>query len=106
MAFHTEPFGDAGKLRASFGGYESALDPTTRSAPTLLAKNPVTRTLVLYGPSDHVLYPAFDKMAATVFTDHVGPYLLADCGHFVPWEAPHTLVSGTSALCSDLLAGR
>jgi pimeloyl-ACP methyl ester carboxylesterase len=106
VAFHTEPFGDAGKLRASFGGYESAFNPAARSAPTLLAKNPVTRTLVLYGPSDHVLYPAFDKMAATVFTDHVGPYLLRDCGHFVPWEAPHALVSGTSALCSDLLAGR
>jgi len=30
--------------------------------------------------------------------------LLRDCGHFVPWEAPHALVSATVAFCSDLLA--
>ena len=33
-------------------------------------------------------------MAAAVFEHHVGPFLLRDCGHFVPWEAPHALVSG------------
>ncbi|MBJ7507961.1 MAG: hypothetical protein JHD37_01815, partial [Ilumatobacteraceae bacterium] len=53
--------------------------------------------------SDHVIYPAFDKMAAQVFEQHVGPYLIRDCGHFVPWEAPHALVSGTAAFCADLL---
>ena len=52
------------------------------------------------------IYPAFDRMAAKVFADHVGPFLLRDCGHFVPWEAPHALVSGTTAFCSDLLAAR
>ena len=31
--FHTEPFGDAAKLRASFGGYESVFDPTRQSEP-------------------------------------------------------------------------
>lgn len=106
VAFHTEPFGDGAKLRASFGGYESAFNASARSEPTLLAKNELTRTLLLYGPSDHVIYPAFDRMAALVFPNHVGPYLLRDCGHFVPWEAPHALVSGTSAFCSDLLAAR
>jgi len=45
-------------------------------------------------------------MAAVVFGDHVGPFLLRDCGHFVPWEAPHALVSGTIAFCSDLLSWR
>lgn len=105
VAFHTEPFGDAAKLRASFGGYESTFNPAARSGPTMLAKNPATRTLVLFGPSDHVLYPAFDRMAAAVFANHVGPYLLRDCGHFVPWEAPHALISGTIAFCSDLLVG-
>ncbi len=104
--FHTEPFGDAAKLRASFGGYESSFDPAKRSAPTMLGRNPRTRTLVLFGPSDHVIYPAFDRMAAVVFDDHVGPFLLRDCGHFVPWEAPHALVSGTVSFCSDLLAAR
>jgi pimeloyl-ACP methyl ester carboxylesterase len=45
-------------------------------------------------------------MAAQVFADHVGPYLIRDCGHFVPWEAPHALASGTIAFCSDLLSAR
>jgi len=104
--FHTEPFGDGAKLRASFGGYESVFDERARSEPPLLARNPDTPTLVLYGPSDHVLYPDFDRMAAAVFDRVVGPFLLRDCGHFVQWEAPGPLVSGTAALCGDLLAGR
>jgi pimeloyl-ACP methyl ester carboxylesterase len=104
--FHTEPFGDAAHLRASFGGYESSFHESARSGPTMLGANDHTPTLVLFGPSDHVLYPAFDRMAAAVFGRHVGPFLLRDCGHFVPWEAPHELVSGTAAFCSDLLATR
>jgi pimeloyl-ACP methyl ester carboxylesterase len=103
--FHTEPFADAAKLRASFGGYESVFSPAAQSEPGRLAKNPHTRTLLLHGTSDHVIYPAFDRMAAVVFPNHVGPFLLRDCGHFVPWEAPHALTSGTIALCGDLLAG-
>jgi pimeloyl-ACP methyl ester carboxylesterase len=102
--FHTEPFADGAHLRASFGGYESTFDPAARSEPTLLAKNERTPTLLMFGPSDHVIYPAFDRMAAAVFPNHVGPFLLRDCGHFVPWEAPHALVSGTAAFCGDLLA--
>jgi pimeloyl-ACP methyl ester carboxylesterase len=68
-----------------------------------MGRNDVTPTLVLFGPSDHVIYPAFDRMAAQVFAKCVGPFLLRDCGHFVPWEAPGPLVSGTVAFCSDLL---
>ncbi len=103
--FHTEPFADADHLRASFGGYESSFSETARSEPSRLGKNERTSTLILHGTSDHVIYPAFDRMAATVFPRHVGPFLLRDCGHFVPWEAPHALVSGTIAFCGDLLAG-
>jgi pimeloyl-ACP methyl ester carboxylesterase len=101
--FHAEPFEDAAKLRAGFGGYESTFDPSRRSGPTMLGPNDRTPTLVLFGASDHVMYPAFDRMAAAVFSRHIGPYLLRDCGHFVPWEAPHALVSGTEAICRDLL---
>jgi len=106
VAFHTEPFGDAASLRASLRPYESSFAETARSEAPLLAVNPDVRCLVLFGPSDHVLYPDFDRMAAVVFPDHVGPYLLRDCGHFVPWEAPHALVSGITAFCGDLLVGR
>jgi pimeloyl-ACP methyl ester carboxylesterase len=106
VEFHTEPFADAAHLRASFGGYESTFNEAARSGPGLLVRNDRTPTLVLHGTSDHVIYPAFDRMAAAVFAHHVGPFLLRDCGHFVPWEAPHALTSGTASFCSDLLAAR
>lgn len=102
--FHTEPFGDGTKLRASFGAYESVFNPAAVSEPPMMARNPDVRALILFGPSDHVLYPDYDRMAAEVFPDHVGPFLLRDCGHFVPWEAPVPFTSGTIALSSDLLA--
>ena len=63
---------------------------------------PVNGLTPVVGTSDHVLYPDFDRMAAVVFPDHVGPYLLRDCGHFVPWEASHALVSGIRTFCRDL----
>ncbi|MFN8039436.1 MAG: alpha/beta hydrolase [Acidimicrobiales bacterium] len=105
VAFHTEPFGDGDRLRASFGAYESVADPACRSEPPLLRRNPDTPTVILFGPSDHVIAPDFDRMAAAVFDDHVGPFLLRDCGHFVPWEAPHQLASAVVAISRDLLAG-
>jgi pimeloyl-ACP methyl ester carboxylesterase len=101
--FHTEPFASAEVLRASFGGYETVFNASKNSDMTTMGRNEKTPTLILFGPSDHVIYPAFDQMAAVVFDNHIGPYLLRDCGHFVPWESPHALVSGTVALCSDLL---
>ena len=88
--FHTEPFADGAKLRASFGGYQSVFDEAARSEPPMMSRNP-THTMILFGPSDHVLYPEFDRMAAVVFPDHVGPFLLRDCGHFVQWEAADVL---------------
>lgn len=103
VAFHTEPFGDGAKLRASFGAYEAAFSEAARSEPALMARNPDTPACLLYGSSDHVLYPDFDLMAAEVFPRHVGPFLLRDCGHFVPWEAPGPLVGAVRAFCADLV---
>ena len=100
--FLTEPFADGAQLRASFRTYESALKPELRSEPPLLARNP-THTLILFGPSDHVLYPEFDRMAAVVFPDHVGPFLVRDAGHFLQWEAADVLNGAIRALCRDLL---
>lgn len=102
--FHTEPFGDAGILRASLRPYQSAVSAEHRAEPPLLARNPGVETLLLFGPSDHVLYPDFDRMAVHVFPQHVGPFLLRDCGHFVPWEAPGPFASAVRSFCRDLLA--
>lgn len=100
IAFHTEPFGDASKLRASFGAYESVFNEAKRSEASLMALNAETPTMLLFGPSDHVIYPDFDRMAAKVFGHHVGPFLLRDCGHFVQWEAADVLVSAIEAWVS------
>ena len=100
--FHTEPFGDVAKLRASFGAYESVFNDAARSELPMMARNEDVEVLILFGASDHVLYPDFDRMAAVVFPNHVGPFLLRDCGHFVPWEAPDQLVSGIRVLSRDL----
>lgn len=103
VAFHTEPFGDGDKLRASFGGYESVFSDAARSEPPMLARNADTETLVLFGPSDSVIYPDFDRMAAQVFDRCVGPFLLRDCGHFVQWEAAAALNGAVTTFCRDLL---
>jgi pimeloyl-ACP methyl ester carboxylesterase len=104
IAFHTEPFGDGARLRSGFGVYESAFDPARRSEATLLRANPDTTALILYGPSDHVIPARFDERAAEDFPDHVGPFLLRDCGHFVPWEAPHAFHTAVTAFCGDLVS--
>ena len=66
VAFHVEPFGDGAKLRAGFGGYESVFSAAARSEPTVMASPNGTRTVILFGPSDHVIYPDFDRMAARI----------------------------------------
>jgi len=96
IEWHVEPFQDAVKLRASFTNYESAFDESKRTARPLYGRNTRTPTLILFGTSDHVIYPDFDLMAATVFENHVGPYRIENCGHFVPWEAPQELLKRTT----------
>jgi pimeloyl-ACP methyl ester carboxylesterase len=102
VEFHTEPFADAAKLRASFGGYESVFSEGARSEAPLLAANPDVEVFILFGTSDHVIYPDYDLMAAVAFPNHVGPFLLRDCGHFVQWEAADRLVSAVRSFCRDL----
>jgi len=97
VAFLTEPFGDGDKLRGSFRAYESTFSESARSEPSAMATPNPTPTLVLYGPSDHVIYPDFDRMAEIVFPNRVGPFLLRDCGHFVQWEAADRLVGAITA---------
>jgi len=103
VAFHAEPFGDADQLRASFGAYESVFDPSLRSGETQWGIGLPIETLILFGPSDHVIGPHFDQIAEIVFPNHVGPFRLRDCGHFVPWEASDIFVNATTSFCRDLL---
>jgi pimeloyl-ACP methyl ester carboxylesterase len=93
IAHHVEPFLDHHRLRASFANYETVFDPNKRSEPSRLGRNEVTPTLIIFGTSDHVIYPDFDLMAAQVFGRHRGPVRYDNCGHFVPWEAPQRFVA-------------
>ncbi|PWU61071.1 alpha/beta hydrolase [Micromonospora globispora] len=98
--FMTEPFADARQLRAGFGFYESLLTNSRLSEPMQLPLPNPLPTMILFGASDVVMYPEFDRMAAVVFPDHVGPFLLRDCGHFVQWEAASQLNTAVTAWCS------
>lgn len=104
--FMTEPFADGRKLRASFGAYESALKEGARSEPSVMATPNPMPTLILFGPSDHVIYPEFDRMAEVVFPNRVGPFLVRDAGHFLQWEAADVFNGALRAFCGDLLQGR
>ena len=90
VAFMSEPFADPLKLRAGWGNYESAFGTRPMSEPPIWGKNH-TPTVILFGPDDHVIYPDFDRMAAAVFPEHVGPFIIRNAGHFLQWEAAHLL---------------
>lgn len=99
-AFHAEPFGDPLRLRETFGNYESAYSPGKRVERPRFGPNATTPTLIIFGTSDHVIYPDFDKMAEVVFARRSGPVRIDNCGHFVPWEAPNRFVELTVEFCS------
>ncbi len=90
VAFMSAPFADARKLRAGWGNYESAFGTRALSELPMWSKNR-TPTVILFGSDDHVIYPDFDRMAAAVFPEHIGPFIIRNAGHFVQWEAAHTL---------------
>jgi pimeloyl-ACP methyl ester carboxylesterase len=99
VAYHADPFGDPRRLRETFGNYESAYSAARRIERPLFGQNAVTPTLIVFGTSDHVIYPDFDKMAQIVFARHSGPVRIDGCGHFVPWEAPERFVELTLEFC-------
>jgi pimeloyl-ACP methyl ester carboxylesterase len=103
VAFMSEPFGDSAKLRAGWGNYESAMGTRPLSEPPIWGKNTLP-TVILFGVDDHVIYPDFDEMARRVFTEHIGPFRLRNCGHFVQWEKAHVVNQTLRYFCADLLA--
>jgi pimeloyl-ACP methyl ester carboxylesterase len=90
VAFHTEPYADRDKLRASWGVYEqSAGKRAMEDVPRLFEQSPVP-TLVLYGPEDHVVLPSFPWKAKAACLDAIGPLFVPNAGHFLQWEAADT----------------
>jgi pimeloyl-ACP methyl ester carboxylesterase len=104
VAFMTEPFADAAKLRVSWGAYETAFgNRPIEDVPRLFDPCPVP-TLVLYGEDDHVLDTTFPAHCRAAFTECIGPFVLQSCGHFVQWEAAGVLNAALRWFCADLLA--
>jgi len=77
-----------------------------RSDRTRMRVNPDVRALLLFGPSDHVIMPDFDRAAAIVLPDHIGPFTIPACGHFLQWEAAATLVNAIAGFSADLRPAR
>jgi pimeloyl-ACP methyl ester carboxylesterase len=103
VEFMTEPFGDAEKLRAGFGNYESGLGTRPLSAkPRFFEPSPI-ETLILYGPDDHVIWPDFPDRATKAFPNHVGPLVVQNAGHFLQWEQAEVFNGVVRAFCRELL---
>jgi pimeloyl-ACP methyl ester carboxylesterase len=99
VAFHTEPYMDADKLRAAWGVYEQVSgNRPMEDIPRLFERTPVP-TLVLYGPEDHVVLPSFPWKAAAACIDCTGPLFVPNAGHFLQWEAAETFNKITAAFC-------
>jgi pimeloyl-ACP methyl ester carboxylesterase len=103
--FMTEPFADAGSLRASFGVYESALGTRPSSEPPRLFETNSVPTLVLYGPEDHVIPRDFPERCEVAFTELIGPLFVPRAGHFLQWERADVLNQSLIYFLRDLIAG-
>jgi pimeloyl-ACP methyl ester carboxylesterase len=89
--YHSEPFAAADVLRAAIAVYELAFGKRPISeAPRLAEPSPVP-TLILYGPEDPLVRPAFPRRMAIACPDHAGPFVVPGSGHFVQWEAAAVL---------------
>jgi pimeloyl-ACP methyl ester carboxylesterase len=83
--FHTEPFADGDKLRASWGPYELAYGKPMSEMP-LLAGVVDVPTMVLYGADDHVVSDLFVRQCELAFSKLTGPFVIQRAGHFLQWE--------------------
>jgi pimeloyl-ACP methyl ester carboxylesterase len=102
LAYLAEPFADAAKLRASFGTYESLVDPAKRTGRSMITAND-TPTLILMALADPCCYPAFAQRAALTFARRTGPFGIFDCGHFPQWEAAAVVNDAITMYCADRL---
>jgi pimeloyl-ACP methyl ester carboxylesterase len=106
VAFMSEPFGDAGKFRASIANYEYAAGRRVPAeAPRFFEKVPAP-ALILYGPEDHVVPRDFPRRAAVAYPEHVGPFVVAEAGHFLQWEKAEVLNQALRYFLADLRGGR
>ncbi|TDD15076.1 alpha/beta hydrolase [Kribbella turkmenica] len=104
LAFLTEPYGDAARLRAAFADYEVVMRTRPLSAPEMLDRPVQQPALVLIGADQVTLGDHIEERCAIAFPEAVGPFWVKDCGHFMPWEQPRTVTRAIRSFCADLLA--
>lgn len=108
LEYLTAPFADAAKLRASFGTYESLIDPAKRAGRSMITAND-TPTLILVAMDEFLTsgqpldFRVFAQRAAIVFSRHTGPFGLFGAGHFAQWEAADAMNDAITMFCADRL---
>jgi len=105
LAFLTESYGDAARLRASFADYEVVMGTRKLSAPEMIDRPVPHRTLVLVGADQVTLGEHLEEKCAIAFPEAVGPFWVKGAGHFMPWEKPQVVNRAIRSFCGDLLAG-
>ena len=100
----TEPFGDAGHLRASWVCYEVVYGTKSPLEKPRLSEAVHLPTLILYGPEDHLIPEAFADKCAVAFTNCIGPFPVPGAGHFLQWERASLLNRSLTWFLADLRA--
>jgi pimeloyl-ACP methyl ester carboxylesterase len=103
LAFLTEPYGAASRLRAAFADYEIVSGRRALSAPEMLDRPVEQRTLLLVGSDQVTIGDHVDERATVALPQAVGPFWIKGAGHFLPWERPTIVNRAIAAFCGDLV---
>jgi pimeloyl-ACP methyl ester carboxylesterase len=106
LAFLTEPYGDAERLRAAFADYEVVMGTRPLSAPEMIDRPVRQPALVLVGEDQVTVGTHIEEKAAIAFPEAVGPFWVKGAGHFMPWERPEVVNRAIRSFCGDLFAAR
>jgi pimeloyl-ACP methyl ester carboxylesterase len=100
--FMTEPFASEARIRAAWAPYQLAHGRPISDVP--LVGGPVrVKTLLLYGPDDHIVGEDFLPACEQAFPDRIGPLVIPGAGHFLQWERADIINSLIIATFGDLL---
>ncbi|WP_433020640.1 alpha/beta fold hydrolase [Kribbella sp. CA-294648] len=103
LAFLTEPYGDAARLRASFADYEIVMGTRPLSAPEMLDRPVRQRVFLMIGADQVTLGDHVEERCAIALPEAVGPFWVKGAGHFMPWERPELVNRAIRSFCGDLL---
>jgi pimeloyl-ACP methyl ester carboxylesterase len=100
--FMTEPFAEEARLRAGWASDQLAYGRVMSELPLMDAVD--VRTLVLYGPDDHVIGEDFVPQCERAFRNRIGPLVIPGAGHFLQWERADIFNQLLPAVFQDVIA--